>query len=153
MIRMDNIKKRLILLGIIILVAGIFSGCGGTYGRLRTSPEITQVFLQKQMLPGYNYYYDGRKAIPYAVVGLRDDYVMNSKFWTPIEKDSGQFGRLLDWLYGSDISSPRGAEILDPEGNQIGIWFSVYNNTRVEFGPDKQVNVFSPYSPTRHSNL
>ncbi len=153
MIRMDNIKKRLIFLGIIVITAAIFSGCGGTYGRLRPSPEITQVFLQKQMLPGYNYYYDGRKAIPYAVVGIRDDYVFTSKFWTPIEKDSGQFGRLLDWLYGSEMWDPRGAEILDPEGNPIGIWFSAYTYTRVEFGPEKQVNVFSPYIPSRHSIL
>lgn len=153
MIRLDNIKKRLILLGIIALSSAVFSGCGGTYGQLRPSREVTSTFLQEQMLPGYNYYYDGREAIPYAVVGLRDDYVLNSKFWTPVDQDTGQFGRLLDWLYGSDISDPRGAEILDPEGNQVGIWFSVYTYTRVEFGPEKQVNVFSPYTPSRHSIL
>lgn len=153
MIRMDNIKKRLILLGIIMLTAVVFSGCGGAYGRLRASPEITQTFLHKQMLPGYNYYYDGRQAIPYAVVGIKDDYVFTSKFWTPIKQGSSQFDRLLDWLYGSDIWDPYGAEILDPEGNPVGIWFSAYTYTRIEFGPEKQVNVFSPYIPSRNSIL
>ncbi|MEA3230350.1 MAG: hypothetical protein U9Q05_01160 [Thermodesulfobacteriota bacterium] len=151
MVRRDNIKKRFIVYSILIMTVIIFSGCSGSYGKLRGSSEITQTFLQKQMLPGYNYYYDGRKAIPYAVVGIRDDYVMTSKFWTPIKKDSSQFGRLLDWLYGSEIWDPRGAEILDPEGNPIGIWFSAYTYTRIEFGPENQVNVFSPYVPTRNS--
>lgn len=144
MIRMDNIKNRLIIIGSLIIATTIFSGCNGTFGGLRRSSEITGMFLQQKMLPGYNYYYDGRAAIPYAVVGIRDDYVMNSKFWTPIEKDTGQFERLLSFLYGSDVRSPRGAEILDPEGNPMGIWFSVFISTRVQFGPENQVNVFSP---------
>lgn len=151
----DHVKKRLILFGGIMVLAAVFSGCvgGGNYGRLRFSPDVTGVFLQKQMLPGYNYYYDGREAIPYAVVGLREDYALTSEFWTPIEPGSPKFGRLLDWLYGSDINSPRGAEILDPEGNPIGIWFSVYIYTRVQFGPEKQVNIFSPYRPASHSTF
>ena len=148
MVKISNVGNKLLLFGIVTLAATFFSGCsGGSYGRLLYSPDVTRMFLQKETAPGYNYYYDGREAIPYAVVGLRGDYVLASEFWTPV-KSSGQFERLLDFLYGSDISNPRGAEILDPEGNQIGSWFSVYIYTRIKFGPDNQVNIFSPYTPT-----
>ena len=153
MIPMDNIKKRRVIFASLIIAVTIFSGCNGTFGGLRRSPEITKVFQQQQMLPGYTYYYDGRASIPYAVVGVRDDYVLTSRFWTPVEKGTGQFERLLSFLYGSDVHPPLGAEIIDPEGNPMGIWFSVFISTRVQFGPENQVNVFSPYSPSRHANI
>lgn len=151
MAQLDNTGKRLILLGIVSLAVVVLSGCaGGNYGGLRYSPDVTRMFHQKEMIPGYNYYYDGRESRPYAVVGLKDDYILDSQFWTPVNGGSSQLDRLLDWLYGSDISYPRGAEILDPEGNQIGVWFSVYTYTRIKFGPEKQVNIFSPYRPSDH---
>lgn len=151
--RIGTIKKGWIKWSIIILAATIFSGCGGNYGRLRYSPEITNLFMQNQMLSGYNYYYTGRHAIPYAIVGIRSDYVLDLKFWSPIEKGTHQIDGLIDRLYGSDFDVSRGAEIIDPQGSPIGIWYSVYTMTRVQFGPDKQVNVFSPYSPSRHSRV
>ncbi len=144
--------------GTILLTVLIFAGCSGSFGWLRPSPEITGIFRQKQILSEYNYYYTGRAAIPYAVVGIRKDYVLDLKFWKPVkiqdgQKENGQLAGLIDRLYGSDFKAPRGAEIVDPDGNVMGIWFSVYTMTRIKFGPDKQVNVFSPYTPSRHSRI
>ena len=152
MIPMDNVKKRLVIFSSLIIAATIFSGCNGTFGGLRRSPEITKVFQQQQMLPGYNYYYDGRAAIPYAVVGRRDDYVLTSKFWTRL-KGHRSIRKAAQLSLRIRRSPSPWAEIIDPEGNPMGIWFSVFISTRVQFGPENQVDVFSPYSPSRHAKF
>ena len=135
---------------IFVLIMAVISGCSGTYGRLRIDPEIRQSFLQKQMTSGYHYYYVGRKSMPYAIVGIKDGYVFSSKFWEPITPDSDQFGKLVGRLYGSDLSYPIGAKIMDPEGNLVGFWFSTIATATVEFKPDNHVIVYSPYRPGRH---
>jgi hypothetical protein len=138
---------------IFMLFITVFSGCTGAYGRLKIDPKIRQSFLQKQMISGYHYYYVGRASLPYAIVGIKDGYVFSSRFWESIPPGSGQFGKLVGLLYGSDFSYPIGAKILSPEGNLVGFWFSTVAFATIEFGPDNQVIVYSPYRPTRRSSL
>ena len=136
-----------------ILMPILTSACGGNYGYLQSSRDITGNFMQKQFNPEYTYYYTGRSAIPYAIVGIKKAYVLDSVFWTPIDNASGELSRLTERLYGSDFKKPYGAGIFDPTGKRAGIWYSVYASTRVQFGPDNRINVFSPYIPTRHSRV
>ena len=131
-----------------IVAVVILVGCGGHFGRLQPSREITALFRQDQIDTDYNYYYTGRSAIPYAVVGIKKNYVMDETFWKPVN-GKREIRRLVDRLYGSDWWRPYGAAILDPQGAPMGVWYSVYSTTRVKFGPDNRVNVFSPYIPSR----
>ena len=136
-----------------VLAVTLVAGCAGQYGQLRHDPNVTGKFVQKQMHAGYNYYYTGREVLPYAIVGIKSDYTLDTKFWKPIERGTGAFERMVDRLYGSQHYPPRGAEIVDPRGAHVGLWYSVYAMTRIRFDPGNQVNVFSPYSPSRHSGL
>ena len=38
----------------------ILPSCLGSYGRIKSNPAVTEVFMQAE-LPDYNYYYCGRK--------------------------------------------------------------------------------------------
>ncbi len=67
----------------------------------------------------------------------------------PIDSDTGQFGLLVDNVPVPGEYAPQGALILDPDGEQIGVWFSIWSSTTVEMKGPNQVNVYSPYSPNR----
>jgi hypothetical protein len=42
----------------------------------------------------------------------------------------------------------RVADILDPGGRRIGVWFSYYHHTPVRVDPDSGVlDIFNPYDP------
>lgn len=140
-------KKRSHIFLFIIPV--IFFGCLSDYGRLRHSPEITQLFNAHEQLPNYRYYYNGRTSVPWAIIGIRHPYEQISRFWMPIDSDTGQFGLLVDNVPVPGEYAPQGALILDPDGEQIGVWFSIWSSTTVEMKGPNQVNVYSPYSPNR----
>jgi hypothetical protein len=146
--------NKMIIWTALMLSGAIFSGCmGGAYGRLNGDPDTTRAFSQNQMIPGYHYYYVGRASIPYAIVGIKDEYVFISKFWKPISPGSSEFGKIVGRVYGSGSSSPKGAKIVGPDGDLVGYWFSTATRATIEFKPDKRVIVYSPYSPGSRSSF
>jgi hypothetical protein len=42
---------------------------------------------------------------------------------------------------------PRGAWILDAEGNRVGIWYSSQNQTKIKIEKDRQLVVLTPEPP------
>ena len=120
------------------------------YGRLKTNPDLTDVFKNRRPLPDYNYYYCGRANLPYAVVGIDPGYEFQDRVWKKIETKEDVHKKAAGILAWNDIW-PRGADVLDPSGNRIGIWFSYYHQTTVKVGPENKVWVYNPYSPNRLS--
>jgi hypothetical protein len=48
----------------------------------------------------------------------------------------------------------RAADILDPAGRRIGVWFSFYHHTPVRIDPDSgMLEIFSPYDPNEDEGL
>jgi len=129
----------------------ILTGCMGSYGRIESNPELTDAFIHKLELPDYNYYYCGRENLPYAVVGIDPRYEFQDRVWVKIETKADVYKKAAGVLVWNDTWS-RGADILDPAGNQIGIWFSYYNTTTVKVGPDNTVAVYNPYRPSPWKN-
>ena len=137
---------------ILALVAVVFmTGCTGNYGRLKTSQEWTDAFRKQLELPDYNYYYCGRENLPYAVVGIDPRYTFEDRLWHKIESKEDVYRRAAGVLVWNDQWS-RGADIVDPDGNRIGIWFSYYRNTTVKMGPGNTVAVFNPYQASPWAN-
>ena len=134
-----------IVLTIVALL--ILPGCMGSYGRLKSNPELTDAFKNQLELPDYNYYYCGRARMPYAVVGLDPEYEFQSKTWQKIETRDDVYKKaagVLAW----NPSWSKGADVLDPSGKRIGIWFSYYRSTAVKVGPGNKVAVYNPYRPS-----
>ena len=142
-----NAKGFLITLTIIFLLA-VIPGCMDGYARIKSNPDLTAAFQDRQALPDYNYYYCGRENLPYAVVGIDPRYEFQDRLWTPIETKEEVYAKAAG-VTAWDNHWSRGADILDAEGNRIGVLFSYYDSTTVKLGPDNRVTVYNPYSPTR----
>jgi hypothetical protein len=152
------IKKKLIFTGlkgwflflniILVLMMTVLSGCGSpNYGRLQSSHEVTQIFKNNQILVDHQYYFSGFQRIPYGIVGIGNNYKLRSNRWKPIELNSTLLNQLayrMDHVYSLE---PRGAWILGPEGNRVGIWFSSKNQTTVKLEKNNYVVVVTPEPP------
>jgi hypothetical protein len=135
----------------IILFSAFFfalSGCSSSnYGTLKSQPEVTRGFETYQILPGHKYYYRGTHSRPIVIVGIKDRYVLDSKLWVPIDPQSPDFRALIDKVslqgQGNAIA-PWGFVILDPAGNDVGVWYSAIRAAAVEINETGQITKLLP---------
>ena len=138
---------------ILVLMMAIISGCGSpNYGRLQSSDEVTQMYKNNQILSDHQYYVSGFQRIPYGIVGIDNNYKLRSTRWKPIELNPTVLNQLayrMDIVYSLE---PRGAWILGPDGNRVGIWYSSKNQTMVKLEKDNYVVVLTPEPPDLRGN-
>ena len=122
----------------------------GNYGRLVPNDKVKSTFETYQLSPDYTYYYSGPDAYPRAVIGIRNEYHLESKFWKAVDLTPTLLKRWLE-IGGrprQDFDLNRnGSEILTPDGRQIGIWYALKNwkdRARVEMIDDTTVAVSTP---------
>jgi hypothetical protein len=135
----------------IILFYVIFfalSGCSSSnYGNLKSQPEVTQSFETYQILPGHKYYYRGTHSRPIVIVGIKDRYVLDSKLWVAIDPQSPDFRAWIEKVslqgQGNAIE-PWGFVILDPAGNDVGVWYSAIRAATVEITETGQITKLLP---------
>jgi hypothetical protein len=131
---------------IIIVTLHTFSGCAGNYGGLRKNGDVNRIFKSYQVLVDYNYYYNGPKGRPDAIMGIHRTYTLQTTQWTPIDLTVNQLKKWIQWFdayYGDNTTYyPYGFQILDPDGNPLGVWFSIWNHTTVEVKEDNQLAIF-----------
>jgi hypothetical protein len=133
---------------ILALMMAVLSGCGSsTYGRLQSSQEVTQVFKNKQILSDHQYYFSGFQRIPYGIIGIGNKYSLRSNRWKPIDLNPTLLNQLIYRMEHVYSLEPRGAWILDPDGNRVGIWYSSRNQTRVKIEKGNYVVVVTPEPP------
>ena len=123
-------------------------GCAGGYGRMEKGPEVTAAFVEHRLPSDYRYYYIGRDNMPYAVIGIRNEYRLQSKFWKAIDPESDAFRKMVETPYGYQEYQARGALLVGPDGEQVGIWYSAYDFANFRVTEDKDVYVYNPYTPT-----
>jgi len=134
-----------LLVGLVFALTGcvVCQECGS----IKRNHEITRVFMQYEIVPGYNYYYNGTTQWPAAVMAIDSSYRIEAQFWKPVELEGQE---LSDWLQkainwkGKQQTHKNGAEILNPEGERVGIFFSKYDNLITKFKSDKVIQVYAP---------
>ena len=132
----------------LVLMIAVLSGCGSpNYGRLQSSHEVTQMFKNNQILSDHQYYFSGFQRIPYGIVGIVNNYKLRSSRWKPIELNPTILNQLTYRMVHVYSLEPRGAWILDPDGNRVGIWYSSRNQTKVKMEKDNHVVVVTPEPP------
>ncbi len=93
-----------------------------------TSHEATALWHSYEVLPNYNYYYAGPDTRPFYIIGLDDRYKLKSKLWKAVDLTPEM---LKDWFnyyrprVGGYSPLPYGAFINGPDGERIGLWYSV----------------------------
>ena len=132
-----------------VLAALASFSCAGyfeNYGKFRKSMEVMETFESHKVLPDYKYYYTGSDSQPDAIIGIRNDYVMDSSLWKEVNPTPRD---LKVWIDRMTSQMPHfacyGAEILDNRGMVIGIWYSLFDTSVVKLGADKHVNVYLPH--------
>jgi hypothetical protein len=119
-----SVIYRQMLVICLLIGAVIVSGCANNYGRVVRSSEVTAAFEQGQAVGSYNYYYSGREGSPYALIGIDKAYKVPSKLWQPFVPSTEVLQRKATFIYKNYDEAPYGAEIIDPDGQRIGVWYS-----------------------------
>lgn len=57
-------------------------------------------------------------------MGLDPSYELYSSLWRKVDPDTEKFKRLVYWVWDYWDYYPYGAHILDPDGRNIGIFYS-----------------------------
>jgi len=139
--RGPSLRWVLACLGILALAA-----CGGTYGTLQRSAEVDHAFESLQVLPDYNYYFTGSFYKPKAIIGIRKDYTLVSKLWKPASPTADQLKGWIDQMTNFKGYAFRnlGSNILNDQGEAIGIWYSTEDFTTIRMLGDKQLSIYPP---------
>ena len=115
-------------------------------GTLKRQNDINVFFQNSEIVPGYRYYFSGRTEWPSAVMALDASYTIKSEFWKPVDLEGDELSKWLEstvnWK-GPYQTRRNGAEILDPDGKRVGIFFSKYDNLITKF-EGTTVQVYPP---------
>ena len=134
--------------GVILIVAAVVVGCAGEYGRLERSHEANEIFKSYHVLPDYKYYYSGPEGRPDAIMGIRNEYILETVHWTQFEASDDLLKKWVDTInfyHSTGVRYyPYGFFILDPVGSRLGIWYSIWDWTTVIMKDDKHIQVFPP---------
>ena len=152
----EKISSKIIMLTACLLLLTSLTGCFSNYGRVKRNTEITQAFATNQVPPNYKYFYWGRTNMPYVVMGLDPDYNLQSKLWREVDADTEQFKEMVKWVWGETWhypEYPRGADIVDPTGKKIGIWYSIATWAAVKMLDDQGNIMIAPDTPWNRGNI
>ena len=144
------LKNRKFFYAIILfsIIMFVFSSCSmSNYGKLRSNKEATKSFESYQALPNHKYYYRGAKSKPTVIVGIHENYELNLKLWVQIDTQSEDFRRLIDIVSLQGMSSaiePWGFNILDKDGNYVGVWYSAISGAAVVINENRQITNLQP---------
>ena len=137
-------------LGVLTLVW--VAGCSQNFGRIHWDEDVTQAFEANQVEPGYNFYQYTVGNRVFAIVGFDPKLELQSRIWRELETDTEDFkvatSRMWD-NYTQLPEYPRGAVIMDPDGEKVGVYFSSIRFVSINFKPENQVVVMLDTSNIR----
>lgn len=130
----------------VILFTG-FAGCSAKYGNFQRNKEVFSAFENIQVSPDYKYFSNHQHNVTYAIVGIDPKYKLESKFWREVEPDTEKFKKLVSRTWEDYGYYKYGANILDPTGNKIGVWYSAVVIKTIKFMGDNRIEVIinTPY--------
>jgi hypothetical protein len=133
--------------GLLIFILISFSGCASSYGSLKQSTEITDLFENHVVLADHTYYYSGFLSIPYAIVAIDNQYTLRSSVWRQLRLTSAELRQLTYRMQSVYQPVPTGAIIFGPGGERLGIWYCSERTSAVKLNPDNSVTVTPPLPP------
>jgi hypothetical protein len=148
--RLDKTVYRIILT-LLIIVA---QGCAGAglrtqdYGRFSPDRKTTQAFENYQINPEMNYYVSGSDVYPNALMGLDKHYVLDSSLWKRVNMTPEMMKEIVSNMkqkVSTIYQTLFGFVLLDPQGKQIGVWYSIMSaTTSVKIKEESHVEVITP---------
>jgi len=121
------VARKKILPALVIAVA-LGTACSmSSIGRIRESREVTQQFEALEAKPNYRYWYLNQENSPFGIVGLEREYRLdNGPMWQAVAADSETFRKIVGLVQSFPVPGAyaSGFAIADPQGRQIGVWYS-----------------------------
>lgn len=140
---------RVFLISYLVLWASmgaLIAGCAFGNYHFQSSLEISRQFENGEIVSGYRYYVSGPDIKPLAIVAIRTDYHLQSEHWRGIDVDNPSLKAMVELVsqvmgseYKEDQVIPNGARIITPDGEMVGMWYSVYDYSSVTFLDDKVI--------------
>ena len=116
---------------------------------ITTSREATAIWNSYQILPNYHYYIWGPVSQPFYIVGIDDKYRLKTQQWKPVDLTPEMLKNWLNYIeprVGYD-PFPYGSFITGPNGERIGLWYSVQDWQQVgsaNLSEDNEVSLTTP---------
>jgi hypothetical protein len=146
-IRNPAIVSVLILIGI----QGTLTGCAtsGKSPGVLYSQEATDIWHSYEILPNYHYYFWGPVSQPFYLIAIDDQYQLAPSHWKPFDPTPAMLKNWFNYIDPRVGYSPHlwGALITGPDGERIGLWYSVRDWRRLgsaSLGENNQVAVTTP---------
>lgn len=144
--KLSGIIYKVILFALLVSLAAVFSGCSANYGRLKLSKEVEKTFENAVVLSDHKYYYSGGDFRPRAILAIHNSYKLKTSLWKEVDLDPEQLRKWI--LFMTEFRGYNfrtfGSRVLDPEGKQVGIWYSAWNRTPVKMFGENEVAVYPP---------
>lgn len=141
-------EMRIAMVILFFAAVTVLAACSENYGRLQRSEEVDRIFKTYRVLPGHKYYYTGPAGRPDAIMGIHNDYTLETTQWTPFDPADNTLKTGVDSInfhHSTRVRNyPYGFIILDPAGRQVGIWYSIWDWTTVIMEKDNRLKVFPP---------
>ena len=130
---------------VLVFMLLFFAGCAGNYGYVQRSREVGRMFENLNIPSDYNYYFTGPEAVPYAIIGIHPDYNLKTRLWKSVNLTTEMLQMwLASGMQGAIGMPPGGSYILGPDGEKIGIWYSIFRYSPVKLVDNREVVVHPP---------
>ena len=139
-------QRTKILIAVMIgaISVAMLSACTQKYGGLTHNDEITEIFEKNQIVADHRYYYAGFEAVPNAIIAIQNDYQLVSSVWKKINLTPTILNKLVVRMQAAYTPLPRGAWILGPDEQRLGIWYSSQQVTAVRLSQKTQLRLAPP---------
>ena len=138
-------RYHIYAVGLIILIG--LTGCAGNYGSFMRDEQVAQAFKTNQLPTQYKYFYNAHHNLTYAILGIDPKYKLESQFWREVEPNTEEFKQIWSRVWEDYNRYTYGANLIDPAGNTVGVWYSAVNTASLRFYEDNEVEVLlhSPF--------
>jgi hypothetical protein len=117
------------------------------YGKLKRDRDANRTFQTYKVLPDHIYYTTGLANIPYAIIGVHNNYKLRPGMWREVKLTTPMLRNWvskMDNIYGYP---PYGSIILDDNGVKMGIWYSSKQWTTVIIEENNEIAILAPEPP------
>ena len=136
-----NTLSRNCIYAVALIILIDLSGCAGNYGSFKRDEQVLQAFENNQLSTDFQYYYNGHHNLTYAILGIDPRYRLESQFWRKVEPNTEEFRELRSRIWEDYQRYTYGANLLDPAGNKVGVWFSSIYVASIKFYEDNHIEV------------
>ena len=145
--------KRILVLSVLLLPCMNVIACSGSlfrnYGRILPSTAVDRDLDSGVFHPELRYFTSGAELYPNALIGLHRDYHLNpGTLWKEVAMTPEKLREIVGYMKTKAFEYrhfPYGFDILDPEGKEIGFWYSILTaRTYLRFEEDGTVMIQTP---------